>query len=100
METIVSVPTETREAENDSYNGAVQQLFSESSDQRVYKTLFDVQPELMRLYTGDYKHFTELVCPNCQNLAIEPKDCSRCGEQICKSCQDKRDPGLRFCYSC
>ena len=42
METIVSVPTETREAENDSYNGAVQQLFSESSDQKVYKTLFDV----------------------------------------------------------
>ena len=82
METIISVPTETREAENESFHAtaAVQHLFSESSDQKVYKTLQDVQPELMRLYTGDYKHFTELICPNCQHLAIEPKDCSRCGE--------------------
>ena len=43
METIVSVPTETKDYENDSYHGAVHRLFStEGNDQKVYRTLVDV----------------------------------------------------------
>ena len=47
---------------------------------KIYRTVQDVQKELVRLYTGDYKQFTELTCPNCDKLAIEPKDCPNCGE--------------------
>ena len=66
----------------------------------------------MGLYTGDYKQFSDLTCPNCQNLAIEPKDCANCGEQICKPCfsgkaaasraasRENGDDAVRQCGSC
>ena len=81
METIQSIQSESR-FEESSQGG---QQF-ESRMERVFRTLHDVQPELMRLYSGDYKQFSDLACPNCSNLAIEPRDCPGCGEQICKPC--------------
>jgi len=45
-----------------------------------YETLEDVQSKLIDLYTGGYTQFDEVTCPNCKCLAIDPKDCSECGE--------------------
>lgn len=72
LQTIASVPTDTKDGDFESSPSRQQLLFS---NHKVYSTLYDVQPELIRLYTGEYKQFTELVCPNCGHLAIEPKDC-------------------------
>ena len=60
--------------------------FTVSEKHVDYRCLEDVQSQLFKLYNGDYKHFDELACPNCSHLAIEPKNCPNCGEQICKPC--------------
>ena len=69
---------------------------------KIYRTLYDVQGHLIRLYTGDYKMFTDLTCPNCGQLAIEPQDCPSCGEQICKPCIQglASKPAERHCGNC
>lgn len=79
MDTIQSMPSDSRNDENESTQGL-------NAQHKIYKTIYDVQGALMRLYTGDYKMFTDMTCPNCSRLAIEPKDCPNCGEQICKPC--------------
>ena len=54
METIASVPTDTKEGEYDS-SATVNANQDPFSNNKIYSTLYDVQPELIRLYTGEYK---------------------------------------------
>jgi len=96
METIQSIASESRFEESNPEGNF--------ETHKIYKTLQDVQPKLIELYTGEYKHFSDLTCPNCHGLAIEPKDCLNCGEQICKLCFNgittKGDSRKRECGSC
>ena len=68
---------------------------------KVYRTLFDVQPELMSLYSGPINSiFQELKCISCGHLPIEAKTCLKCDDYICKPCLVKEDASQRQCNSC
>ena len=60
-------------------------LRHERSDSNLETSFADIQPQLFDLYRGGYPNLVDLVCVNCHNFAISPRDCA-CGKLICLTC--------------
>ena len=64
----------------------------------VVVTIKDVQPYLLKNYTGRNINVQSLICTNCKLFAVEPKECAECHEVLCEVCLN--DPLQKKCKTC
>ena len=65
---------------------------------KVVVTIKDVQPYLLKNYTGRNINVQSLICTNCKLFAVEPKECAECHEVLCEVCLN--DPLQKKCKTC
>lgn len=63
------------------------------------RTLAEIQPRLKSLYAGKDMIFAQLTCPNCSMLPLDPQECIKCQQPICKHCLN-RNNSEGYCANC